>query len=84
MVEAETAMRFVEVGGDAERGDGLGNTVLPVPEPDRIDMGVADEVNIFLRLGYPLRLRLEFFLTAALVVNAEATNIARGGCCEWG
>ena len=35
VVEDEAAMRLAEAGGDAEGGDGLSDTVLPMPQPDR-------------------------------------------------
>ena len=45
MVKDETVGFPAEPGGCFKGGKGLGYPFFPLPEPDRIQMGVADEMN---------------------------------------
>ena len=48
ILEDEGRMRIGKIGGNAKRRDRLGQSVLPWPEPDRIEMGIANQVNFLL------------------------------------
>lgn len=47
MVEDEILMALAEIGGDAVCRKRLREPVLPVPQPDRVEVRVADEVDAF-------------------------------------
>jgi hypothetical protein len=45
MGENEIRPRFAKFRRGAERGQGLSGPFRPFPEPHRIDMGIADEMD---------------------------------------
>jgi len=49
MAEDERRVLLAELGGRAERGEGFSGALLPFPEPDRVEMGVTDEMDPALR-----------------------------------
>ena len=48
VVEDEARMCFAELSSDAEGRNRLREPILPVPQPDRVQMGIADQMNLFL------------------------------------
>jgi len=51
VIEYETVCSVTEISSNAEGGDGLGKALGPFPQPDRINMGIADKVECFFQIG---------------------------------
>ena len=49
MVEHEAGEFLAEGDGGTERGQGFAGALFPVPQPDGVEMGVADEMNFLAR-----------------------------------
>ncbi len=45
MIEHEFRELVAQAGRGAERGQGFGRPLLPFPQPDRVEVGVADEMH---------------------------------------
>ena len=45
MVKNKTGELIAEIGGRAESADGLRRSLLPFPEPDWVEVRVADQMN---------------------------------------
>ena len=55
VIENKTVVILAEICRRMEGGEGRGNALLHVPEPDRVQMGVADEIEcLFLHIGTSL------------------------------
>jgi hypothetical protein len=50
----EISVTLAEFDGYAEGGERLGHALFPGPQPDRVQMRMANEVNISLHRSYPL------------------------------
>jgi hypothetical protein len=46
VVEDETLVCIAKVDGCSELGQGFSSPLLPLPEPDRVEMGVTDHVEL--------------------------------------
>ena len=55
MVENESTMRLTEIRGDAKGRYSFGETVLPVPQPDWIEVGVANQMDLLFRHDFRTR-----------------------------
>ena len=57
MVEDKAVEFLAEIRGDAEGGNGGRGALRPLPKPDRVDMGITDQIRALVHAGSSFRRR---------------------------